>query len=96
MANPRKAKGTKFETEVKDLVRDSALRARIQPERYATESVGIPTLKDILDELRKQYKEPKADREAKILREARRLYKTTPQQEDEIIQEIGAMFGPAP
>jgi hypothetical protein len=44
--------------------------------------------KDILDELRKQYRNPTPEREAKIFREIRRLYNLTPEQEQEIIREL--------
>ena len=44
--------------------------------------------KDILDELRKQYRDPKPEREGKIFREIRRLYATTAQQEDSILSEL--------
>jgi Ca2+-binding EF-hand superfamily protein len=44
--------------------------------------------KDVLDELRKQYRDPKPDRESKIFREIRRLYYTTPEQEESILSEI--------
>jgi len=44
--------------------------------------------KDVLDELRKQYREPKPEREAKIFREIRRLYETTPELEQTILTEI--------
>lgn len=44
--------------------------------------------KDVLDELRKQYKDPKPDREAKIFREIRRLYATTPELEEAILHEL--------
>ena len=44
---------------VSDLVRDSSLRARIQPEKYVTGSVGLPTLKDILEELAKPGRDPR-------------------------------------
>jgi uncharacterized protein len=44
---------------VADLLRDSALRGRIQPEKYVTESVGLPTLKDILEELAKPGRDPR-------------------------------------
>jgi hypothetical protein len=48
--------------------------------------------KDILDELRKQYKNPTPEREAKIFREIRRLYNTTPQQEQDIVRELRAAY----
>ena len=44
--------------------------------------------KDVLDELRKQYRDPKPEREAKIFREIRRLYVTTPAQEEAIAREL--------
>jgi len=44
--------------------------------------------KDVLDELRKQYRDPTPEREAKILREVRRLYVTTPGLEDAIVREL--------
>jgi hypothetical protein len=44
--------------------------------------------KDVLEELRKQYREPKPDRETKIFRELRKLYVTTPQDEEAILREI--------
>jgi hypothetical protein len=44
--------------------------------------------KDVLDELRKQYKNPTPEREAKILREVRRLYHTTPRHEEAILREV--------
>ncbi len=44
--------------------------------------------KDILDELRKQYKNPTPEREAKIFREIRRLYNLTPDQQQAISQEL--------
>src|SRR5688572_29708741 len=44
--------------------------------------------KDVLDELRKQYKNPTPERELKIFREIRRLYNTTPEQEMDILREL--------
>jgi uncharacterized protein len=44
---------------VADLVRDASLRAKIKLEKYATETVGLPTLKDILDELAKPGRDPR-------------------------------------
>jgi Ca2+-binding EF-hand superfamily protein len=48
--------------------------------------------KDILDELRKQYRNPTPEREAKIFREIRRLYNTTPDQEQDILRELRAAY----
>ncbi|MCC7376029.1 MAG: RNA-binding transcriptional accessory protein [Verrucomicrobiales bacterium] len=45
--------------QVKDLLRDSAARTRIQPEKYVTDTVGLPTLKDILDELARPGRDPR-------------------------------------
>jgi len=50
--------------QVTDLLRDGALRTRIQPERYVTEGVGLPTLRDILDELAKPGRDPRQQFEA--------------------------------
>ncbi len=47
-----------------DLLRDPALRTRIQPEKYVTDTVGLPTLKDILEELAKPGRDPRQQFEA--------------------------------
>jgi uncharacterized protein len=44
---------------VRDLVRDEALRQKIDPRRYVTDSVGLPTLQDILAELAKPGRDPR-------------------------------------
>ena len=44
---------------VKDLVRDAGLRQKIQPASYVTESVGLPTLTDILAELARPGRDPR-------------------------------------
>jgi uncharacterized protein len=44
---------------VEDLLKDASLRERIEPERYVTDKVGIPTLKDILSELAKPGRDPR-------------------------------------
>jgi uncharacterized protein len=49
---------------VADLLRDSAKRAKIRPENYATTEVGLPTLKDILAELSKPGRDPRQQFEA--------------------------------
>ncbi len=46
-------------TDVNALLRDSALRARIKLDKYVTETVGIPTLKDIMEELAKPGRDPR-------------------------------------
>ena len=45
--------------QVDDLLRDGAVRARIRPEKYVSEGVGLPTLKDILEELAKPGRDPR-------------------------------------
>lgn len=44
---------------VEDLLRDGSLRTRIQPAKYVSDGVGLPTLKDILDELAKPGRDPR-------------------------------------
>jgi uncharacterized protein len=44
---------------VSELMRDEALRRRIDPRRYVTETVGLPTLQDILSELAKPGRDPR-------------------------------------
>jgi len=44
---------------VKDLLRDTGLRQKIQPAKYVTEAVGLPTLTDILAELAKPGRDPR-------------------------------------
>ncbi|MHC5036024.1 MAG: Tex family protein [Planctomycetota bacterium] len=44
---------------VTDLIRDPALRARIRPEQYVTDTAGLPTLKDILEALGKAGRDPR-------------------------------------
>jgi len=45
--------------DVNALLRDNALRSRIKLEKYVTETVGVPTLKDILEELAKPGRDPR-------------------------------------
>ncbi len=49
---------------VADLMGEPALREKIDPPRYATEKVGIPTLRDILSELAKPGRDPRSSFEA--------------------------------
>ena len=44
---------------VKDLVADKVLRGKINRDRYVTETVGLPTLDDILQELDKPGRDPR-------------------------------------
>jgi protein Tex len=68
---------------IDDLVEQKELRSKIKPLNYVTESVGLPTLKDILTELEKPGRDPRAGfevfsfdenvHEIKDLREGMRL-----------------------
>jgi uncharacterized protein len=49
---------------VLDLLRDGQKRAKIQPDKYVTTEVGLPTLKDILSELAKPGRDPRQKFEA--------------------------------
>lgn len=49
---------------VADLLADSKARAKIKLENYVTDTVGLPTLKDILAELAKPGRDPRAKFEA--------------------------------
>jgi len=49
---------------VADLVSDADLRARIEPQKYVTEKVGLPTLNDIMAELAKPGRDPRKQFEA--------------------------------
>jgi protein Tex len=50
--------------DVRALLGDAALRARIRPEQYVSGTVGLPTLRDILDELAKPGRDPRQEFEA--------------------------------
>ncbi|MEI6969985.1 MAG: Tex family protein [bacterium] len=49
---------------VTDLMRDDARRAQIKLDKYTTDSVGLPTLKDIMEELAKPGRDPRERFEA--------------------------------
>jgi uncharacterized protein len=49
---------------VLELLKDSARRSRIQPQKYVTTDVGLPTLKDIVTELAKPGRDPRHQFEA--------------------------------
>jgi uncharacterized protein len=49
---------------VTDLLTDSGKRTKIQPQKYVTEEVGLPTLKDIIAELSKPGRDPRQQFEA--------------------------------
>lgn len=49
---------------VKDLLSDESLRAQIKLDNYVTETVGLPTLRDIMNELAKPGRDPREQFEA--------------------------------
>jgi len=49
---------------VEDLMRDEQIRKKIQLARYVTDTVGMPTLQDILKELAKPWRDPRQQFEA--------------------------------
>ena len=49
---------------ITDLMQDEALRKRIDPTRYVTDEVGLPTLNDILAELARPGRDPRERFEA--------------------------------
>jgi protein Tex len=49
---------------VADLIRDGTLRAKINLQRYVTDTVGLPTLQDIVEELAKPGRDPRQQFEA--------------------------------
>ncbi len=51
------------------LVGDESLAARIEPARYVSDAVGLPTLRDIVAELRKPGRDPRATFEAPTFRD---------------------------
>ncbi|HPJ33520.1 MAG TPA: Tex family protein [Spirochaetota bacterium] len=54
---------------VSDLINDSSLRSSITLENYVTDSVGMPTLKDIMAELEKPGRDPRKEFELFSFRE---------------------------
>lgn len=48
---------------VLELIQNASIRQQIQPAKYVREDVGLPTLKDILQELEKPSRDPRAQRE---------------------------------
>ncbi|MBU2602862.1 MAG: RNA-binding transcriptional accessory protein [Actinobacteria bacterium] len=54
-----KAMAADLGVKVADLLRDAGLRARIDPARYVSNAVGLPTLRDILAELEKPGRDPR-------------------------------------
>ncbi len=48
---------------VTELMQKTELRRQIQPARYVSDNIGLPTLQDILKELEKPARDPRAERE---------------------------------
>ena len=46
---------------IEDLMKDASLREKIEIERYVDERTGLPTLKDIMDELAKPGRDPRKE-----------------------------------
>ena len=51
------------------MVREPTLVARIDLKRYVTEAVGLPTLRDIIEELKKPGRDPRAQFQTATLRD---------------------------
>jgi protein Tex len=63
---------------VKDLMSDGSLRAKIDIKKYATEDVGEPTLRDILNELAKPGRDPRERFESFAFGNVSKLEDVTP------------------
>ena len=59
-----KAMARDLSATVPDLLRDAALRSRIEPSRYVTATTGLPTLTDILAELARPGRDPRREFES--------------------------------
>ncbi|WP_407426748.1 Tex family protein [Arcticibacter sp.] len=49
---------------IHDLMKDESLRKKIQPEKYMSDSIGLPTIADILEQLAKPGRDPREQFEA--------------------------------
>ena len=58
---------------VRDLINDAALRAKIDISKYISDTVGEPTLKDIIGELAKPGRDPRKQFEAFVFGEAQKI-----------------------
>jgi len=50
---------TDMGVELNDLIQDADLRSKVDVKRYVTESIGLPTLQDIMEELSKPGRDPR-------------------------------------
>jgi len=69
-----------------ELVADPALVSRIELARYVTEFVGLPTLRDILDELKKPGRDPRREFQATVFRDE--IREITDLKEDMVLQGV--------
>jgi uncharacterized protein len=53
-----------LDCEIEDLMREKELRKKIEAKKYVTETIGLPTLNDILSELEKPGRDPRKTFEA--------------------------------
>jgi protein Tex len=60
---------TDLGVQLSDLIRNDELIGRVEPRRYVDEEVGLPTLRDILDELRRPGRDPRSTFEPPQFRE---------------------------
>lgn len=60
---------TDLQTTVARMVSDPSLASRIDLKRYVSDNVGLPTLRDILEELKKPGRDPRAQFQTATLRE---------------------------
>ena len=58
-----------LECSIKNLMENEAIRKRIHKEKYVTETVGLPTLNDILEELAKPGRDPREKFENIVFKE---------------------------
>jgi uncharacterized protein len=61
--------GRDLDCSTADLLKDEGLRKRINPTRYITDTLGLPTLKDIMEELAKPGRDPREDFELPVFAE---------------------------
>jgi uncharacterized protein len=71
---------------LEQLAADPALAARIEPGRYVTAEVGLPTLRDILEELQKPGRDPRQQFETASFRDD--IREITDLQEGVILQGV--------
>ena len=78
---------------VGDLIKDAGLRAKIDISKYISDTVGEPTLKDIIAELSKPGRDPRKQFEAFVFGEAQKMEELKPGQKLPGIVTNVAAFG---